>query len=86
MVQNEMREIYMHHKEAQGKGFCLYYMSDEMSSNNFKQLALHFEVTIFLYGKEKQLERMRMDVRGHLGSPRQRCQELKMDRADGLDS
>ena len=26
-----------------------------------------------------------MDVRDHLGSPSQRCPELKMDRADGVD-
>ena len=26
-----------------------------------------------------------MDVRGHLGRPRQRCQELKMDGEDGGD-
>ena len=44
-----------------------------------------FEVIIFLYGEEKQFERMRMDVRGHLGSPSQRCQELKTDRADRVD-
>ena len=42
------------------------YMSDEMTSNHFKELALHFELITFFDGKEKPLEKMRLDLRGHL--------------------
>lgn len=76
----------MQDKEAQGKEFCLFYMTDEKTSNNFKQLNLHFEIITFLCGEEKSLKRMRMNIRGHLGSPSWRYQKLKMDRADGVDS
>lgn len=52
---------------------------------NTYTFTLYLKSSFFLYGEGKQFERMRMDVRGHLGSPSQRCQELKTDRADGVD-